>query len=216
MEAISANSDSMTMGVFDDNPVAAKCVSLLLGYLTSAFIIVSTPKSGTRSFVRYLWLGGIVVDGNQLLQEISSAGTSLVINVIIIGVVALVLLQYCNFLVITRLDADDLIKGGVFGVFDGVFYKTFRTIWLIFNLRGIGTSWQIQRLNRFPRFYNRHSNKGKPSCGWYIVRQLLIIAWQYIFLDVIFLSSVNTTPEDTDNLFGHGKEFKYLDATGEQ
>ncbi|KAF4986888.1 hypothetical protein FDECE_15710 [Fusarium decemcellulare] len=175
------------------------------------------PKGqGLTSLARYAWLVVVIFNGKQFLQQVSATGSSMVINGIIMGEVTLVFLQCCNFLVVTRLDTDALIRARIFQVPDGLFTKAFRTTCLMFNLRGIRTPWQIKRLNRFPRFYDRHGTSGKPNRGSYIIRQLLIISWQYLFLDVVYISSLDTTPEDTEELFGPGMEFVYFNATIEQ
>ncbi|KAJ3546591.1 hypothetical protein NM208_g1929 [Fusarium decemcellulare] len=195
----------------------AQCTLLLLATcLSSAFVILSTSKSGLTSLARYAWLVVVVFNGKQFLQQVSATGSSMVINGIIMGEVTLVFLQCCNFLVVTRLDTDALIRARIFQVPDGLFTKAFRTTCLMFNLRGIRTPWQIKRLNRFPRFYDRHGDSGKPHRSSYIIRQLLIISWQYLFLDVVYISSLDTTPEDTEKLFGQGMEFVYFNATIEQ
>ncbi|KAH6886987.1 membrane bound O-acyl transferase family-domain-containing protein [Thelonectria olida] len=194
-----------------------KCLSLLLGAcIPSAVLIASTPKSGVQSFARFAWLLAIFSNGKQLFQEISATGTSLVINDLVIGYLAFVLLQCCNFLIVTRLDAQDLIQANIFQLSDGVFYKSFCAFCLIFNFRGIGTPWQVKRLNKFPRFYDRHSNNGNPTPSWFIMRQLMIVGWHYLFLDIVWISSLDTPAEDTERLFGPGKEFVYFNATVEQ
>ncbi|KAL2692384.1 hypothetical protein Neosp_002791 [[Neocosmospora] mangrovei] len=59
-------------------------------------------------------------------------------------------------------------------------------------------------------------------CNVLIVRKLdsdelvLIMAWQYLLLDIIYMSSLETPPEDAQRLFGPGTEFNYLNATAEQ
>ncbi|KAH7161114.1 membrane bound O-acyl transferase family-domain-containing protein [Dactylonectria macrodidyma] len=194
----------------------AQCLAFFLGAcLSTAFIIVSTPKSGINSFVRYAWTVVILSNCTHLFQQVSATCTSIVINDVINGYLGFVILQCCNFLVITRLDENDLAKAGVFQS-SGFAHKLFRAVYLIFNLRGNGTPWQIKRPNRFPRFFSRHSDNGEPTRASYVIRQMLIIAWQYLFLDVVFQSSLVTPPEDTQRLFGHGKEFIYFEATAEQ
>ncbi|KAM5354808.1 hypothetical protein ACJ41O_001454 [Fusarium nematophilum] len=208
------------MELLDHHSMAAsyvKCLSLLLAAsLPSAFIIALIPKSGIHSLARYAWVVVIFSIGKELFQEVSATITSIAINDLVNGYLAFVLLQCCNLLVISRLDEEHLLKSHVFQLSDGFLYKFFCRACLMFNLRGVGTPWQIKRLNEFPRFYCGHSRDGKPTRGWYLVRQLLIISWQYLFLDIVFTSSMDTPPEDTERLFGHGKEFLYLDATTEQ
>ncbi|KAM0426424.1 hypothetical protein ACHAPT_008471 [Fusarium lateritium] len=191
----------------------AKGALLLLGAcIPSAFIIIATPKSGINSTPRYVWPVVVAAIGKQLFQMVSDIGTSFVINGVIMGWAVLVLMQCCNFLAILKLDADELVRGKIFRLSDGFLDKFYLTTCLLFNLRNVGNPWQVKRVNRFPRFY-----KGpKPTRSAYITRQLLIMAWQYLLLDIIYMSSLETPPEDAQRLFGPGTEFNYLNATAEQ
>lgn len=190
----------------------AKCVALILcACLPSACIIVSTPKAGISSFARYAWVVVICFCGEQLFRRIAATGTSIVINDLIIGYLAFVLLQCCNLLAITRLDERDLTRGNILQRSEGFSSKSFRAFCLIFNLRGIGTPWQSKRLNKFPRFFRE-----RPTRTWYVLRQSLIVAWQYLFLDIVYATSLYRPHHDTERFFGHGKEFLYLSATPEQ
>lgn len=198
------------------NPLKSAC--LLLGAcLPAAFIILSTPKSGVGSAPRYAWVVTAVMIGKQFVQETAGITTSLLYSAIIIGQMMIALLQCCNFLVISRLEATDLVSGGVFQLSDRFAYKLYKTICLMFNLRGVGTSWQVSSLKGFPSFSDTHRDSNrKVNRSAFILRQLVIIAWQYLFLDILDQSSKEENPEDTERMFGPGTEFKYLDATAEQ
>ena len=202
------------------NPLAASIakgtILMLSACVPSACVIISTPKSGVGFLPRYCFLPILAAISKQLFQELAGVTGSRAIDNVFIGMVALFLLQCCNFLAIARLDADDLTGASIFQPSDSFLYKSFRTTCLMFNLRGVGTPWQPKNLNRFPEFYTRHSDGGKPTRNAFIVRQLLIISWQYILLDMTHVSSLDATPEENDKLFGPGSEFLYLDATAEQ
>ena len=208
------------MGVLEGDSLAASiakgAVLMLSACVPSACVIISTPKSGIGSLPRYFFLPILAAISKQLLQGLQGITGSLAIDNVFIGIVALFLLQCCNLLVIERLDADYLVGGTIFQPSDGFLYKLFRTTCLIFNLRGVGTPWQPKNLNRFPEFYTLHSNGGKPTRTAFIVRQLMIISWQYVLLDMTHVSSLDATPEENDKLFGPGSEFMYLNATAEQ
>lgn len=186
---------------------------LLLGAcIPTAFIMLATPKSGINSTPRYVWPVVVVAIGKRLFQMIADTGTSFVINGVIMGWVVLVLIQCCNVLLIRKLDSDELVKSNIFRLSDGFLDKFYLTMRLLFNLRNVGNQWEVKRLHKFPRYY-----KGpKPSRSAYITRQVLIMAWQYLLLDIIYMSSLETPPEDAQRLFGPGTEFNYLNATAEQ
>jgi hypothetical protein len=191
--------------------------STLLGVCSyAALIIISTPKSGPASLVRYSSPAIVLAVGKQLFQDSSGISGSLAHRSLALALTALFILQCCNFLVITRLDANDLAKENIFQPTDGLIYKTYRVVCLIFNVRGIETPWQAKHLGGFPQFYFQHGERREPTRSWFIIRQSLIAAWQYLLLDFVYNSSLNTPKEDTQRLFGHGTEYIYLNATAEQ
>ncbi|KAI8724133.1 MBOAT-2 domain-containing protein [Fusarium sp. LHS14.1] len=185
---------------------------LLVACIPTAFIMLATPKSGINSTPRYIWPVVVVAIGKRIFEMIADTGTSFVINGVIMGWVVLVLIQCCNVLIVRKLDSDELVKGGIFRLSDGFIDKFYFTMRLLFNLRNVGNPWEVKRLHKFPSYY-----KGpKPSRSAYITRQVLIMAWQYLLLDIIYMSSLETPPEDAQRLFGPGTEFNYLNATAEQ
>ncbi|OBS24845.1 hypothetical protein FPOA_05382 [Fusarium poae] len=191
-------------------------ISTLLAVCTyAALIIISTPKTGPASLVRYSSPAIVLTVGKQLFREASRVSGSSGHRSLTLALTALFILQCCNFLVLTRLDADDLAKKNVFRASDNAVYKVYRVVCLIFNVRGIGTPWQAKHLSGFPRFY-QHEKRCEPTAIWFIFRQSLILAWQCLLLDIIYTSSLSTPKEDTQRLFGPGTEYMYLDATAEQ
>lgn len=195
----------------------AKAALLLLGVcVPSALILISTPKSGPSSVIRYAWIAVVPFIARHLLVQLSGITTSYVLNTVAMGQLCLVLLQSCNFLVLTRLDTGDFVKGNIYQPSDGLVHKLRGVIGLMFNLRGIGTPWQISRINAAPQRLDKHTENGKLRKGPWVARQLQIIFWQYLFLDFTYLSSLDTSPEDAEKLFGPGKEFLYINANAEQ
>ncbi|KAF3811669.1 Acetyltransferase pyr8 [Colletotrichum gloeosporioides] len=195
----------------------AKAALLLLGVcVPSAAILISMPKSGPGSVIRYAWIAVVPFIARRLLEQLSGATTSLVLNSVFIGQLCLVILQCCNFLVLTRLDAGDFMKANIYKSSDGLGRKLYGVVGLMFNLRGIGTPWQISRINASPQSLDKHIENGKLRKGPWVVRQLQVLFWQYLFLDFTYLSSLDTSPEDAEKLFGTGKEFLYINANGEQ
>ncbi|CAI0644251.1 unnamed protein product [Colletotrichum noveboracense] len=195
----------------------AKAALLLLSVcVPSAAILISTPKSGPSSVIRYAWIAVVPFIARRLLEQLSGATTSFVLNSVFIGQLCLVILQCCNFLVLTRLDAGDFMKGNIYESSDGLIRKLYGVVGLMFNLRGIGTPWQISRINASPQSLGKHTENGKLRKGPWVMRQLQVLFWQYLFLDFTYLSSLDTSPEDAEKLFGTGKEFLYINANGEQ
>ncbi|KAJ0331933.1 hypothetical protein COL922a_011708 [Colletotrichum nupharicola] len=108
------------------------------------------------------------------------------------------------------------MKGNIYESSDGLIRKLYGVVGLMFNLRGIGTPWQISRINASPQSLEKHTENGKLRKGPWVMRQMQVLFWQYLFLDFPYLSSLDTSPEDAEKLFGTGKEFLYINANGEQ
>ncbi|KAH7174891.1 acetyltransferase [Fusarium flagelliforme] len=175
------------------------CASTLVGICTYvALIIISTPKSGAASLLRYSSPAIVLGVGQHLFQELHGISGSL------------------SHRIIKRFDAEDLVEEKIIRRSDSLVIKVYRVVCLILNVRGVGTPWQAKHLSEFPKFYTARDGSRKPTRAWYIIRQLAIVAWQYLLLDFIYASSMETLPEDTQKVFGHGVEYTYLDATGEQ
>lgn len=149
-----------------------------------------------------------------MLLTFSDFTTSTVCNGLLKGEALLVMVQCGNLLLIQALDSTDLQRT-VYKQSDSSTTKTMRTLCLVFNLRGVNTPWQVKSVGTFPRFYASDSNDGRIARHWYVVRQLLIIAWQYLFLDIIQTSELQSTPEMNEKLFSKGSEYMYP-ATPEQ
>ena len=193
------------------------CASTLVGICTyAALIIVSTPKSGATSLLRYSSPAVVLAVGQHLFQELHGISGSLSHRSVSLALTALFILQCCNFLVIRRFDSNDLAEEKVFRRSDSLVIKLYRVVCLIFNVRGIGTPWQAKHLSDFPKFFTGRNGTREPTRGWFVIRQLVIVAWQYLLLDFIYASAMETLPEDTQRMFGHGLEYTYLDATAEQ
>nr|ANO39641.1 3-acetyltrichothecene 4-O-acetyltransferase [Fusarium culmorum] len=191
-------------------------LSTLLAVCTySALIIISTSKAGPTSLVRYASLAIVLPVGKKLFQEAYGLSSSIGHRGFILGITAQLIIQSCNFLVLERLDANDLAKKKVFRSSDGIVYKVYGVVCLIFNLRGIGTPWQAKHLCDHPRFY-QHDKGREPTRAWFILRQSLIVAWQYLLLDIVYTTTMSTPKEDTQRLFAEGTEYMYLDANAEQ
>lgn len=70
----------------------------------------------------------------------------------------------------------------------------------LWSFRGIGTDWEIKSLPRF-------SGNAIPSKGGFLVRQCVLIVFQYLFMDLI--TSQPQTPEMAEG-WAQGKEWLWL------
>jgi hypothetical protein len=64
-----------------------------------------------------------------------------------------------------------------------------------------------------PKFYRDRSN---PSRLQFLMRNGVILAWQYLVLDIFLFGDRETTNQDRQDQFGNGLEYKILDATKEE
>lgn len=199
------------------SPVLVKSTSALVLFLAcclpSTFLIVSTRK---RSPLRFLWVAGLGLTAYQFCLASSTVTSSFVLNSIALGQGMIGIFQCFNLLLITSVDNGDLLQIAIYKPSAGFLVKLICTFGLLTNYRGINTPWQAKNIPEFPRFYINHGSQVRPARAWYILRQTSIIAWQYLLLDIIYLSSLDASPEDNTRLFGLGTEFLYWNATSEQ
>jgi len=198
-------------------PVLVKSIYTLSLFLAcclpSAALIACTRK---RSPLRFLWTAGLGLIAYQFCLASSTLTTSLVLNSVAIGQGMIGILQCFNLLLLTGIEEDDLLRTAVYEPSTGFLAKLICTFGLLINYRGINTPWQAKNVPEFPRFYIKRGSQLRPARGWYVLRQTCIIAWQYLLLDIIYISSLDVSAEDNTRLFGPGTEFLYWNATPEQ
>lgn len=201
----------------DSKSVATECAvaaGLFVGCtLPSAFLLVNTRKA---SPLRFLWAVGLTYLAHCYCSVASKITTSFVLNGMIVGQGMIGIFQCFNLVLITSLDENDLVRAAVYEHRAGFLRRIGSTFGLLANYRGISTPWQAKTVPEFPAFYINHGSRTRPALGWYIARQVLIISWQYLLLDLIYTSSLDASPEENARLFGPGLEFKYWDLTPEQ
>jgi hypothetical protein len=179
---------------------------LVLGPAVSALLINYTAKPSISR-----WLGlGLIGYICYLTFESSKGLTG---NHRDNGVLASApFLQFCqatNLLLIEAVDQKDLssltaASNGLAGFFSA--------LGLSFNIRGIGTRWQVKNVPKFPNYYQTQS----PSLVIFYTRQIALIVWLYVLGDLIgFLGTLQSIDEQ-ERVFGEGTEYLFLDATLEQ
>ncbi|KAI8933694.1 hypothetical protein NX059_009412 [Plenodomus lindquistii] len=90
--------------------------------------------------------------------------------------------------------------------------KLVRAARLVISLRGVDTAWETKNIPPHPSSLGR----GGGSRLRFLMRQSSILAWQYLFLDVMLEVTMREPPENTDKFYRPGMEFEYLNLTGEQ
>jgi hypothetical protein len=72
------------------------------------------------------------------------------------------------------------------------------------NSRAIGTSFEVKKLPKFPKYYG-----GTPSRTKYIIRESCFVAWLYLVIDLIVFSNHNESYEEKYEKFGNGQEYEF-------
>lgn len=200
-------------------PLARSLFLFPLCIVPTAFVVLATPKA---SGLRFAWLACLVFLAHNLLRNIAAATTSVVLGNVLVGEALFVLIQCVNLLVIAPSDGQTLLQAEVFASQDGSALQILRTASVLVNLRGIGTPWEA-----------KHVADGRGVLGGekgveveakarqtrrrqYLLRQMLITSWQYLFLDVFHQLAVESSRNHGSSLVAAGSEFVYLGSTLEQ
>lgn len=190
---------------------------LALCFIAATVSIVATPRD---SVLRLAAIPCLLLAANSLLHEWGSLSTSVVINIVFVGQGIFVLLQCINFMILTRLDSQHLQQAGIFTAQSSLSSKLLRTTSLLLNLRGIGTPWETKHVEALRGSVTAEENitaaSAKHQRRNYLVRQTLIICWQYIFLDVVYQSSLENRRAPGSDPFPITFEFLYVGASAKQ
>lgn len=125
-------------------------------------------------------------------------------------------LQCLNLLLVTKLDDTGLIGVKLYRESACLRSRLFRTWAFFLNFRGVGTTWEARNVPYHAAYLQQNSTGQTLSRKRYILREIAIIIWQYLLIDLIEMGMKNTTHEDRTHLFGPGLEYRYFDATFEQ
>ncbi|EUC49779.1 hypothetical protein COCMIDRAFT_32796 [Bipolaris oryzae ATCC 44560] len=83
---------------------------------------------------------------------------------------------------------------------------------LVISLRGVETAWETKNTPQHPSSLGH----GGGSRTRFLIRQGSILAWQYLFLDVMLEVTMREPRENTDKFYRPGIEYEYWNLTGEQ
>lgn len=187
----------------------------LLAILPSAYLLVVTAR---RSPLRFLWVAALPAVAHPLFTRLNLVSTSNGLVSVLVGQTGVVLLQCINLLVVTALDQEKLRDADILRQDDSVAMQTARAAALLLNLRGIGTPWEAENIRPFPKLLFAPGSKDKIDKTRFILRQMAIIAWQYLCLDMLHDSALSTPEIATDKMFGVDEkfEYRYFNLTPEQ
>ncbi|KAH8179226.1 membrane bound o-acyl transferase family protein [Sarocladium implicatum] len=183
-------------------------------WLTSALLLITTSRS---SNMRLAWIPCCLYMLHSLVSDIATFSPASSIKNTIGGLVVVVPAQHLlSIFIFIRPGHQELAQGGVYGLHERLVTRVVRTVGFLYNLRGIGTRWQINKINPQPSFLTKHSSDNKPSRVRFLLRQICIIAWQWLFLDLLYEGALQQTPEERFAVLGTDLEFIYSGLTAEQ
>ncbi|KAJ5636115.1 uncharacterized protein N7484_009428 [Penicillium longicatenatum] len=150
-------------------------------------LLVITPK---KSPLRYLAIPCMIWIANRFMLPFAPAGGPAWCQAICQLVI--VVLQAINLLLLNPVGRQDLTKV-VKNSQSTISYFFAATRALIFT-RGVNTPWQVKNIPSQPRYYARRGMQ-VPSRSHFLLRQSVILAWQYLALDIIQTLSAQQASE---------------------
>ncbi|KAJ9299847.1 hypothetical protein DTO271G3_2731 [Paecilomyces variotii] len=195
----------------DLSPCATFLYSVPASHLTATLIATTPRKSFFRilgtfilCFIAYKqWTNIPNIPGSDIIR--GTAATSVVIS----------LLYATNLLFITGVDLNDLIREKLADPSSmGLRARIDAGLKIVQNTRGIGTSWQVKGTPSHPAFYE--PNRRSPDRGVYVLRQMVILVWQYLLLDAATIPVKRMSVEDRVHEMGPGTEWLFWNAGPEQ
>lgn len=158
----------------------AACILQLLGLyathcLIPAALLITTSKG---SILRYLWIPCSTLIVYNAIPVATTLGPGFVWCEC--GRLFLTIVFQClNLLLVNPKDKHDIPAGGS-QTFGARLYSASR---LFTDPRGINTPWQIKNAPPQPKYYDRWDPK-EPPRAQFLTRQIFIVIWQYLALDI--------------------------------
>ncbi|KAJ5114908.1 hypothetical protein NUU61_000667 [Penicillium alfredii] len=157
----------------------------LIQHLLPATLLIATPK---RSPLRYACIPCMIWIASQFIHPIASSSSptwcQMVSQLIIVTV------QATHLLLINPLDRQNLSRGATHVRSYGT--HLVRAVRLLVHTRGVNTPWQVKNVPSHPGYYARRGMSTPPR-GRFLLRQSLILAWQYLALDIVQTVSLQQT-----------------------
>ncbi|KZN87012.1 hypothetical protein EN45_055670 [Penicillium chrysogenum] len=169
----------------------ANILEFLCFYLVQN-VVPATLIITTRKFspLRYLCIPGMIWIASRFIRPFGSSGSPTWCQSITQLVIAT--LQAANLLLLNPL-ADSDIPGSTATIrnFGSKLIAAFR---LLAQTRAVNTQWQVKNVPSHPRYYLRRGMR-VPTRGRFLLRQLAIVAWQCLVLDIVQTVSLQQAAE---------------------
>jgi hypothetical protein len=171
-------------------------VLYFLQCLQTAIVICTTSKGSSFRGGYSLWL----VYSTYLCHLKTHELCADCIQKLYINLFAFVHTVHCiNILLIIGLDGETVAHRKQLHDHGGILWRIWSALEMTFNPRGINTPWQIRSIPHFSPFFS-----GKPGRVKFLARQMSIIAWQYLVLDVLL--------NDSHERWTKGRHLSHLDV----
>ncbi|KGO44061.1 hypothetical protein PEX2_020700 [Penicillium expansum] len=152
-----------------------------------ATLIITTRKS---SPLRYLCIPGMIWVASRFIRPFGSSGSPTWCQAITQLVIAT--LQATNLLLLHPLANSDIPHSTKsIQDFTSRLIAAFR---LLSQTRAVNTQWQVKNVPSHPKYYLRRGMQ-VPTRGRFLLRQLGIVAWQCLVLDIVQTVSLQQTKE---------------------
>lgn len=173
------------MSGINENPY----VTLLLGALQClilATLLVATPKGSPLRYAVLPWMVKVTGRFIHIDMNPNYAMRSVVSNIVVLNI------QAARLLLINPVDNDALCHD--LATRPNFFVRLYRALELLLCTRAVGTPWQVNNVPSLPAYYRRRG-MGVPPRARFLTRELAILVWQYLFLDLLNTAMLSFPPE---------------------
>lgn len=159
----------------------------LVQNVVPAALIITTRKS---SPLRYLCIPGMIWIASRFIRPFGSSGSPTWCQAITQLVIAT--LQATNLLLLNPLANADISRSAKsVQNFGSRLIAPFR---LLAQTRAVNTQWQVKNVPSHPKYYMRRGMQ-VPTRGRFLLRQLAIVVWQCLVLDLVQTVSLQKARE---------------------
>ncbi|KAJ5592818.1 hypothetical protein N7537_009722 [Penicillium hordei] len=162
------------------------CFYLVQNVVPAVFII-TTRKS---SPLRYLCISGMIWIASRFIRPFGSSGSPTWCQAITQLVIAT--LQATNLLLLNPLFNSDISRSAKSAQNFGS--RLITAVRLLAQTRAVNTQWQVKNVPSHPKYYLRRGMQ-VPSRGRFLLRQLAIVVWQCLVLDIVQTVSLQQAKE---------------------
>ncbi|KAJ5816720.1 hypothetical protein N7447_008953 [Penicillium robsamsonii] len=162
------------------------CFYLIQNVVPAALII--TTRKGSP--LRYLCIPGMIWIASRFIRPFGASGSPTWCQAITQLVIAT--LQAANLLLLNPLTSSDISRSAkTMQNFGSSLVAAFR---LISQTRAVNTHRQVKNVPSHPKYY-LHRGMQVPTRGRFLLRQLAIVAWQCLVLDIVQTISLQQAGE---------------------